>query len=418
MSRLWNRLFLEERPSISLGLFRMVVAFTVWSVVFPSIIHLKELYFPGAFQEINLGFFPIGFIEWVQKSPNAVITAVAAVFHIAAFTFFIGLFSQVSCILVTACCYYFYALNSYHVSTLSWDILLVTLVMMCVTGYHGDYFSVDCLLRKGDRPWERRRPFFIQRLLQIQLACTFFYTALYKTTAQGNWITDNPLYYVLNYPPAGVTKMFLLRDFISGRPELVYISGLAIVAVEYSMPVLLWWRKTRMSGIYLGIFFQTMLMLTLDVPATFFFMFPAMFLLFINPNDILQWIGKRQRINRSARRPLLLFDGSCGFCKWSVGILKKMDMFCVLEYKNFYDYIDLGAPLPAGLTTDDVLRRMYLVEDGSDAYGGYRVFRRICWHIPMMYVLIPVIFFPGMGIVGPILYDLVAKNRKCLLKNP
>jgi len=172
-----------------------------------------------------------------------------------------------------------------------------------------------------------------------------------------------------------------------------------------------------MAAIYLGIFFQTLLMLTLDVPATFFFLFPGMLLLFINPNEILQWIQKRRTFNSSSQRSVILFDGSCGFCKWSVQIVQKMDLFGVIEYKNFYEYIDRNEPLPAGLTKDDVLKRMYLVESDGDKYGGYVAFRRICWYMPMMFPLIPIIFFPGMGILGPILYDFVAKNRKCLVKN-
>jgi len=72
----------------------------------------------------------------------------------------------------------------------------------------------------------------VQRLLQMQVGFTFFYTALYKVTAQGNWITDNPLFYVLNYPSPGVTKTFLLRDFLQEMPGLVYWSGIFIVIVE------------------------------------------------------------------------------------------------------------------------------------------------------------------------------------------
>jgi len=417
MRKMWNRLFLEERPSISLSAFRIVVALTTWTVVFPSLVHLEELYFQGSFRELNGQFFPIWFLDLVQKSPDGLVVAFAVLFHIASFTLLIGLFSQLSCILMTSSCYYFYALNAYHVSTLTWDILMVTLVMMCVAGYHGDYFSVDCLLRKDNKPWARRRPIFLQRLLQMQVGFTFFYTALYKVTAQGNWITDNPLFYVVNYPPPGVTKTFLLKDFIRDMPQLVYWSGISIVIVEFLILFFLMWRPTRMAAIYLGIFFQTILVLTLDVPATFFFLFPAMLLLFINPSDILEWIQKRRTRNQTGQRPLLLFDGSCGFCKMSVQALQKMDLFSVLEYVNFYDYIDRNEPLPAGLTNDDVLRRMYLVEDSTDRYGGYVVFRRICWYMPMLYPLIPIIFFPGMGIAGPLLYDLIAKNRKCLLKS-
>jgi len=415
MAKLWHQLFLEERPAISLSLFRIVVAFTTWSVVFPSLIHLEELYFQGSFRSLNPGFFPMWFIELVQKSPDGLVIVFAALFHLSTFMLLIGLLSQLSCIVMTVCCYYFYALNAFHVSTLTWDILMVTLVMMCVTGYHGDYFSLDCLLKKNDAPWARRRPFFVQRLLQMQLGFTFFYTALYKTTADGNWITDNPLFYVINYPPQGVTKTFLLKDFLMDKPDLVYWMGISMVVVEFMLVFMLFWRRTRISAIYLGIIFQILLVLTLDVPATFFFLFSPMFLLFINPNDIMDWIESRRCINQSSQRPILLFDGQCRFCKRCIQVLKKMDLFQVFMYEDFYQYTDADKPLPGGLTNDQVMKRMYLVVNQQETYGGYVVFRRICWHMPMMYFLIPIIFFPGMGVIGPIMYNFVARHRKCIL---
>ena len=82
-------------------------------------------------------------------------------FCITWFCFLIGLFAQISCILMTACCYYFYALNSFQIGTLSWDILLVTLFLMCVTPYHGDYFSVDALRRGDIDAWRRPQALFL-----------------------------------------------------------------------------------------------------------------------------------------------------------------------------------------------------------------------------------------------------------------
>ena len=76
--------------------------------------------------------------------------------------------------------------------------------------------------------------------------------------------------------------------------------------------------------------------------------------------------------------------------------------------------IAAGRPLPAGLIQEQVLKRVYLVENGQHAYGGYTVFRRICWQMPMMLPLFQVIFFPGMGIVGPVMYAFVARNRMCI----
>ena len=149
MKNIWNTLFLEERPSIGLSFFRIFVALTVGLHVIPSFFHLDDNYLSTAFKTFNTDFFPLSFIDWVQKSPDGLVIFFVWAFVITWFCFLIGLFSQISCILMTACCYYFYALNDFHIGTLSWDILLVTLFLMCVTPYHGDYFSVDAL-RRGD----------------------------------------------------------------------------------------------------------------------------------------------------------------------------------------------------------------------------------------------------------------------------
>jgi len=215
MKALWHRLFLEERSSISLSFFRIAVALTTGFHVLPSLCHLGDNYFATAFKTYNTGFFTVGVIELVQKSPEWLIIVFVVGFCLFWFFFLVGFLSQISCILMTLCCYYFYALNAFHVGTLSWDILLVTLFLMCVTGYHGDYFSVDCLLWTKDHAYQRKRPFFLQRLLQMQIGFTYFYTALYKITAEGNWFRDNPIYYILNYPPAGSTKNVSFKRFFN-----------------------------------------------------------------------------------------------------------------------------------------------------------------------------------------------------------
>src|SRR3989338_1545073 len=218
--KFWNNLFLVERPSIMLSFFRMAVALTTACHVIPSLIHLDENYFSTAFKTLNSSFFTVEVLRFVQESPQWLILSFVWLFYISVFFFFIGLFSQLSCILMTASCYFFYALNSFHVGTLSWDILLVTLFLMCVTPYHGDYFSVDCLWKGDEEAYKRKRPYFLQRLLQMQIGFTYFYTALVKITAEGNWIYDKPIYYIMNYPPEGTTKTFILRDFLRVSPDL------------------------------------------------------------------------------------------------------------------------------------------------------------------------------------------------------
>ena len=410
ITKFWYRMFLEERPSLCMGIFRMFVAFTTWSHVYPSLVHFQSNYFPGAFKTYNATFFPIEVIQWIQKSPEVLITFFVYLFCIASFTMFIGLLSQLSCILMTLSCYYFYALNAFHVSTLSWDILLVVLFLMCLTNYPSDYFSVDALLRKDLYGYKKKRPYFLQRILQFQIGFIFFYTALYKSTADGNWLKQNPLFYVLSYPSEGVTKTFLLRDFLIDKPDFVYWLGISVVVIEYLMIFLLFHRKTRVGAIYMGIIFCTLLILTLDVPATFFFLFPAQLCLFINPKKIVATI-ERIRL-RNQDRPLgrVFYDGKCGFCRLSFQYLKIMDVFQTIEFIDFNDVKELSK-YHSDLTEKKVQDQMQLVDDAGRLYAGFYALRRLARWLPMLWPFLMLAYLPLMGTIGSLFYKWIAHNR-------
>ena len=170
--------------------------------------HLDENYLRTAFKTLNYNFFTPEAIAFIQNSPDWLVAAFAGLFCVVWFLFLIGYASQFSCILMTATCYYFYAFDAFYIGTLSWDILLVTLFLMCLTPYHGDYFSVDWLRRGDTLAYRRQRPFFIQRLLQLQIGFTYFYTALYKVSSEGNWFSGNPIYYLMHYPHSVLPNIF------------------------------------------------------------------------------------------------------------------------------------------------------------------------------------------------------------------
>jgi len=413
MKKLWYRLFLEERSSISLSLFRMAVAATTGLHVGPSLCHLGDNYYGTAFKTFNYNFFTPAVIELVQQSPEWLIVGFVWIFILSCLMLFVGFLSQFSCIVMTLSCYYFYALNAFAVGTLSWDILLVTLFLMCITSYHGDYFSLDCLFRKDVNAYRIKRPYFLQRLLQLQIAFTFFYTALYKTTAQGNWLTSNPIYYLMNYPPPSVTKLFILKDYLMNKPELCYWIGIAMVIVEFSMLFLLFWRKTRMAAIYLVILFQIMLILTLDVPAIFFFLFPPQILLFINSKRIIAWIDQKRTINASVKRSQLIYDGQCQFCMNSVHKLKIMDLYNTVEYVDLHKVPNLSS-IHKDLTREKAMSEFCLVEPTGSLFGGFEAIRRLALSLPMLYICVPIFYFPLMNYLGCFLYRIIAKNRYLL----
>ncbi len=413
VARIWTRLFLEQRPSLCLGLFRIALAIAIGLHAIPTLLQMQDNYFSTAFKEKNGSFFPLWALKLVEASPDWLVWCMAAAFLLFWFFFLIGLFTQISGVLMTAGLYYFYAMNSLHIGTLSFDILLVTVFLMLITPYPGDYFSVDALRRPNRFAYKRERPYFVQRLLQIQIASVFLYTCLGKWTAGGNWLSENPFYFLCNSPdtnPLSVVKDYPLRSYFAGCPRLCYSLGATLLIFEFLLPFLLFVRKTRLFAIGMGIAFHAMLVITLHVPTLFFFQFPPQLLLFADPRGITQWIDKRRARHRALGRAALIYDGDCGFCRASLRPVMAMDMFGVLKKVNYHTVQDLSG-LHAQLTRELCHSQMYLLETDGRLYGGYAAFRRLTLRLPMLWPLAPLAYFPGMTLPGNWAYRWVARNR-------
>ena len=416
VTRWWYEAFLAHRPSVSLGLFRLAVAFTVGAHMIPSFFHMADDYLPTAFKTKNVSFFPIWTLTLVERSPVWVIWAFVWLFGLSLAAFTAGLCTQVSGILMTLGCYYFYALNNCHIGTLSFDILLVTLVLMCANPYPGDALSLGSLGR-GKDPLRVRRPFFIQRLLQLQLAWTFWYTALSKITAGGNWLTGNPYYALMRYPAIGVVRDFPGRAWLAQHPGACHSLGLVLLAFEFALPCLWFITRTRTVGITLGILFQLMLWGTLQVPTIFLFLFPPLMLLFIEPEAIVRWVERRRQAHAARDRAVLLYDGQCGFCLESIARLRVLDLFGWLDPLDFHTQPDLARLHPA-LTPERCRSEMILLEPDGRISGGYHAFARLTMRLPLLWGLAPLAHLPGAAWVGTRAYRWIAAHRDLLHRNP
>lgn len=414
---LWHRAFLEKRPSTSLGLFRLAVAFTVGAHMIPSFFHMDDNYLATAFKTKNFSFFPVGILRLVEQSPDALVWAMVWLFCVSLVLFIKGCYSQLSCIVMTLSCYYFYALNDYHIGTLSFDILLVTLFLMCVTNYHGDFLSMDSLRRGDVRSYKRMRPVFLQRLLQLQLAWTFWGTALSKVTAGGNWLSGNPYYALMHYPPMGVVRDFPLRAWLGQQPALCHQLGIVLLTFEVLLPLLWFMPRTRTCGIVIGIAFQLMLWITLHVPTIFLFLFPPMMLLFIRPESVVRWIEARQAASAARGRAVLFYDGQCGFCLASVRRLRTLDIFGWMDPIDFHKQPDLEQIHPQ-LTSERCRSEMILLESDGRLSGGFDAFARLCRRLPLLMGLRPLVMVPGMDWLGHRAYRWVAAHRYLLHRNP
>jgi predicted DCC family thiol-disulfide oxidoreductase YuxK len=417
LTRWWHRLVLEERPSAQLSLFRIAVAVTVGCHVIPSLLHLDDNYLATAFTEKNFSFFPLWALRLVEASPDWLVVAAAGVFLFAWACFLVGFKSQWSALAMTAGCYYFYALNSLHIGTLSYDILLVTLSLIWITGYHGDWLSVDGLVRGDPAGYAPRRPFFVQRLLRWQIAWTYFYTALSKISAGGNWLTDNPYYYLMNYPPMGVVSAFPGRAWLAQQPDACKVIGIGVLACELSMPLLLSWRRSRAAAIALGFFFHVLLVVTLHVPTIFFFLFPAQLLLWLEPEQVVGWVEALRARTARAGQATLLYDGQCRLCRRGMRLLGAMDVLGYVRPVDCHGVADPSALHPA-LTPARCRGRMQLIEPGGRLTEGFASIRRLSLRVPWLWLVAPLCWLPGIGWLGGAAYDWVAARRMLWHRGP
>jgi predicted DCC family thiol-disulfide oxidoreductase YuxK len=105
----------------------------------------------------------------------------------------------------------------------------------------------------------------------------------------------------------------------------------------------------------------------------------------------------------------VIYDGRCGFCIRALNVVRALDALAKL---SFYDAHrkETFERFPV-LSWADVDDAMYAIAEGEQPYRGFFAFRRLVWTSPLTWALLPLFYFPGASIVGPIVYGWVARNR-------
>lgn len=111
------------------------------------------------------------------------------------------------------------------------------------------------------------------RLIQIQVAFMYFFTAILKI-ATPQWRQGSYLYSLLNNPNFALFHVPWIKDFAL----FLALSAYAVLLLEFSFIFLVWWRKTNLPIVLLLVGEHLGIMLTMN--ATYFsaIMFPLLFL--------------------------------------------------------------------------------------------------------------------------------------------
>lgn len=110
-------------------------------------------------------------------------------------------------------------------------------------------------------------------------------------------------------------------------------------------------------------------------------------------------------------RAVVLFDGQCAFCRKSVEILQRLDWRGRLRFQDARDRTG-WPPTLVPLREDRLMEEMHLVPPRGDrVYHGFGAFRWMAWRLPLLWLVAPLLYLPGVPYLGQRLYLWIARRR-------
>lgn len=110
-------------------------------------------------------------------------------------------------------------------------------------------------------------------------------------------------------------------------------------------------------------------------------------------------------------RPVLLYDGLCPLCRRSVAILRRLDWLRRIDYQDARQADRLPRTEPP-LDPQRLLEEMHLVAGaGRSVYHGFGAFRWLAWRLPLLWLVVPLLYVPGVPWLGQRVYLWIARHR-------
>jgi predicted DCC family thiol-disulfide oxidoreductase YuxK len=236
------------------------------------------------------------------------------------------------------------------------------------------------------------------RLMQIQMAVLFFYSAISKTGGE-DWRGGDAVWTVFttdeHYHP------FILSLFAS-QYWLVNFATYGTVFIEIAYCFLIWQRITRPWLLAGALFLHAQFAILMGL---FYFSFVMMMghMGFVRP----EWLHRlgawwKRRIGAME----MIYDGRCGFCVRSMAWFLAFDGLGQISVRDFRTN-------PSPVVSDaEMEKALYLVLPDGRALPGFEAYRHVVLRVPGLWWQAPFFYVPVVSrLVGRPLYNWVAANR-------
>ena len=243
-----------------------------------------------------------------------------------------------------------------------------------------------------------------------QIATIYFFTGLDKTGY--DWMNGSAVYKMFQLDTFLTPIGYFLREYITFPVSKFFTYS--TLGIEYFAPVILFFPFysyiLRFLFIIVYSIFHISIRLVIKV-GLFSYVLMCCFILLIDKYFIEKF--KSFILNRYKNNKYILFyDSDCGFCHYSIRVIKRLDVFQRLV---FADKTYTGKK-PKSL--DDALNYTALLYNPSNEkiWLRHEVFGKILIILPFGFLLGWIFFIPGLSMIFRKTYDIVALKRTNISK--
>lgn len=414
LKRVWDQIWFQDRPTTQLDLVRIGLGFAMLCHYGLSSAYLFEIW--G-----NQGWFPT---ELLTNLPAADTPVKSLLFYITQ-----PWQLAVVHVMFLFCCAAF--MVGWRVAWVKWlvlvghlsyiqrapelaygvDAILASLLTLLCLAPIGKALSLDRVraLRKAKQDnldaqlpvFTSRWAFACRRLMQLQMAVLFFFSAAHKFGEQEWWHGD-AIWYVFSlneYYSATLLDLFAAQFWI------VNIATYGTLLIEIAFPFLIWQRHTR-AWLLAGAVFLHLL----------FFFFLGLYyfswVMIMGHVSFLrtEWIDSLGAWWKNRMGAMeMIYDGRCKFCVRSMAWFLAFDNLGQINTRNFRTN---PSPVVGDEEMDEALHMV--LADGT-ALAGFEAYRYAVLRVPGLWWLVPFFYMPGLSrLVGIPIYNWVAANRSKL----
>jgi predicted DCC family thiol-disulfide oxidoreductase YuxK len=406
----WTGALFAGAPAAELGFHRILF---FGAVLFYSFVHYGDAIRWPEVADVLWSPTALFRILHLPVLPAAGLLVVLWVWRLSLAFALVGLFTRASACLAVILGFYIVGLPHNFGKINHNDAIVVIGLAIFALSRCGDAWSVDGMLRhapddgdvdagsSGHYPW----PLTLCRLM---LALILFAAGVAKLRSPGfaEWVlTDNLTnlliaHHYTHYPPSNIGLL------LARYPWTGHVLAASTIAIELVAPIAAFASlriRTVLAANLVAMLVGFWIML-----GVLFAELTTFLVIFFFP-----WREVAIRLDRSSVGPRLtvLFDGSCGLCIRTVAVIQHLDVLGRIEVSDVLrDWDRLARRWPA-LSQQACLETMHVVTPSGRVSTGFYGYRAMAWHLPLGWLLLPLLFAPGVPAVGQRVYALIARRR-------